>query len=228
MGDDGIYHKGEQRLATIVPVRDDQPQWIRFVQLLAVQVADCGIEIIPRADVPRDDWAVALDWPLKVPPAPTNRGMRFSAGWTSTPDPDFVRNLPLERDHNPYQSRTASTTWDMPAQRAIRCSIRGVRRTTSEERARIYREYQRVVAEDRPVLFAWSAGSFASLGATASSRREGPLATDTSTWWWRARDALRSARPTRKASWRASAGRSRCLVPPRVERLPSRLRRAAL
>ena len=51
------------------------------------------------------------------------------------------------------------------------------------ERARIYQEWQRVVAEDRPVLFAWS-----SLIREARSERlestRGALENDTSTWWW--------------------------------------------
>ncbi len=48
MGDDGIYHKEERRLATTLHVRDDQQQWVRFAELLAVQVEDCGIEIVPQ------------------------------------------------------------------------------------------------------------------------------------------------------------------------------------
>ena len=87
MGDDGIYRKGDERLATIVHVRDDQRQWIRFIELLAVQVADCGIEITPEP-IPRDDWAVALDWPLMVAGVDEQWDATLG-GWVNTPDPDF-------------------------------------------------------------------------------------------------------------------------------------------
>ena len=55
MGDDGIYQKDGRRLATVTHVRDDQQQWIRFLELVAVQVADCGIEVTPQ-QVPREDY----------------------------------------------------------------------------------------------------------------------------------------------------------------------------
>ena len=87
MGDDGIYHKGDERLATIVHVRDDQRQWIRFIELLAVQVADCGIEITPGAG-PTGQIGRALDWPLKVAGV-DERWDATLGGWINAPDPDF-------------------------------------------------------------------------------------------------------------------------------------------
>lgn len=180
MGDDGIYHKREQRLATVVHVRDDQQQWIRFVELLAVQVADCGIEITPQL-VPLDDFFVALDWPLMV------RGVdqqwdAVLSGWINTPDPDFsgifhsraitTPSKPAGFNYIGYESAESDSLLDQ-----------GRATYDQRERARIYREWQRVLAEDRPVLFAWSALIREARSARLQSTR-GPLENDTSTWWW--------------------------------------------
>jgi ABC-type transport system substrate-binding protein len=180
MGDDGIYHKGEQRLATVLHVRDDQQQWIRFVELLAVQVADCGIEITPQ-QVPFDDFIVALDWPLEVAGV-DEQWDAVLAGWITSPDPDFsgifhsreitTPSKPAAFNYMGYSSAESDSLLD-----------RGRATYDQRERARIYREWQEVLAEDRPVLFAWSA----LIREPRSDRLEstiGPLETDTSTWWW--------------------------------------------
>ena len=180
MGDDGTYRKGEQRLATVLHVRDDEQQWIRFVELLAVQVADCGIEITPQP-VPLDDFFVALDWPLMV------RGVdqqwdAVLAAWITSPDPDFsaifhsrsitTPSSPAGFNYMGYESAASDSLLDQ-----------GRATYDQRERARIYREWQRVLANDRPVLFAWSALIREARSNRLESTR-GPLETDTSTWWW--------------------------------------------
>ena len=180
MGDDGVYHMGDQRLATVLYVRDNQPQWVRFAELLAVQVADCGIEITPQP-VPFDDWAAALEWPLTIPGADQPWDATL-AGWVLTADPD-----PIEVFHS-----GAITTPSNPAgfnyfgyDSAESDSLLDQGRATydQEERARVYRQWQEVVAEDRPVLFAWS-GLVREARSNRLESTQGPLATDASTWWW--------------------------------------------
>jgi ABC-type transport system substrate-binding protein len=51
------------------------------------------------------------------------------------------------------------------------------------ERARLYQEFQRVVAEDRPVMYAWSPRVREAVSDRLGST-EGPLPADTSNWWW--------------------------------------------
>ena len=86
VGDDGVYRKGQQRLATMVPVIETLEGHLRFVELLAFQVADCGIEIVPQV-VTREEMNVALTWPL-VPPGGDRPWDAVFAGWGVTPDPD--------------------------------------------------------------------------------------------------------------------------------------------
>ena len=180
LGDDGIYRKGNQRLTTMVPVNEGRPQQVRFLELLAFQVADCGIEIMPQP-MPFDDFFAALDWPLVPPGADQPWDAVFSA-WLTSSDPDFypifhssviaTPDNPQGNNYMGYDSRES----DRLLERA---------RATYDprERARLYREHQRVLAKDRPVLFAWSPRLREPRSERVVSTR-GPLATDTSTWWW--------------------------------------------
>ena len=179
MGDDGVYRKGEQRLATVVHTRDDQPQWIRFVELLAVQVADCGIEITTEL-VPRGDWAVALDWPLMVAGA-DEQWDAIMGGWILGPDPDLsgiFHSRQITTEDNPFDFNYFGYS------SAVSDSLLDQGRATYDqrERARIYREWQQVVAGDRPVLFAWSALIREARSERLQSTR-GPLEDGNSMWW---------------------------------------------
>ena len=179
-GDDGVYRQGDRRLETILHVRDDQPQFIRFVELLAIQVADCGIDLTP-VPVPIDHITVALDWPLTVPGSDEQWDVLLT-GWLTTPDPDFVEifhSRAITTEENPggfnYMGYDSAENDSLLEQ--------GRATYDQRQRARIYREWQGVVAKDRPVLFAWSSV----VREPRSDRMEsthGPVKEDSNTWWW--------------------------------------------
>jgi len=180
LGADGIYRMGDQRLATMVPVLEDQPHAVRFVELLAFQVADCGIEIIPQP-MSFDDFLVTIEWPL-VPPGADQQWDAVFSGWLSGPDPDpsaIYHSSDIATASNPegfnyigYDSQESDSLLDQA-------------RATYDPRlrARLYREQQRIMAEDRPVLFAWSP-RISEVRSDRLESTQGPLSTSTSTWWW--------------------------------------------
>ncbi len=92
-------------------------------------------------------------------------------------------DLPFEQDHdarsNPFGFNYMG--YDSAASDALLDEGRAT--YDQRERARIYREWQEVLAEDRPVLFAWSALIREARTDRLESTR-GPLRTDTSAWWW--------------------------------------------
>ncbi len=192
LGDDGIYRKGNKRLTTMVPVNEGRPQQVRFLELLAFQVADCGIEIVPQP-LPRDDFFGALNWPLRSPGEDQPWDAVFS-GWLTTTDPDFYAifhssviatpDNPEGNNYMGYRSRRSNSLLEQ-----------GRAKYDPRERARLYREHQGILAEDRPVLFAWSPR----VREPRSDRLEstlGPLRNDTSTWWWQLETLfLRSPEP---------------------------------
>jgi len=181
LGDDGIYRMGDRRLTTMIPVRENPgPEHLRFLELLAFQVADCGIEIVAEP-VSLEDLDVALTWPLVSPGADQPWDAVF-AGWLTTLDPDFselyhsraiaTASNPEGGNYMSYASRESDSLLEQ-----------GRATYDPRKRARLYRDLQAILARDRPVLFAWSPR----LREPRSDRLEstrGPLATSTSTWWW--------------------------------------------
>jgi ABC-type transport system substrate-binding protein len=178
-GADGIYQKGDQRLTATVPMLDGQEP-LRFLELLAVQVAECGIEIIPQP-MSYDDFLVALTWPLVAPGEEQPWDAVFS-GWISAPEPDqsaIYHSRAIATESNPegfnyigYASERGDALLDQ------------ARATYDQrERARLYREFQELLAEDRPVMYAWSPRIREARNDRLESTQD-PLASDTSTWWW--------------------------------------------
>jgi len=179
-GDDGIYRIGERRLATTVPVWESRPDFLRFLELLAVQVEDCGIEIVPQP-MSYDDLVAAIEWPLRPPGADQQWDAVFS-GWGTGPDPDpsfIFDSSAIVTESNPLGFNFMG--YDSPESDELLAQARAT--YDLPDRARLYQEHQRILAEDRPILFGWSAllrdARSDRLGST-----QGPLETDTSTWWW--------------------------------------------
>ena len=179
-GDDGIYRKGDLRLSTAVPVSASRPANVRFLELLAFQVAECGIEIVSEV-MPRDTFFAVLNWPYVAP----GGGQPWDAvvsGWITTPDPDVlpifhssVIGTPANPEGNNmmgYASRESDTLLEQ-----------GRATYDPRERARLYREHQRILAEDRPVLFAWSPRIREARSDRLAST-SGLLSTTSGTWWW--------------------------------------------
>jgi peptide/nickel transport system substrate-binding protein len=180
LGEDGIYRKGDLRLTTTVPVLEIRPENIDFLELLAFQVADCGMEIVPQP-LSRDDLFEALTWPL-VPPGAAEPWDAVFTGWVTTPDPDVLpifhssmiatMSNPEGNNYFGYDSRESDAVLE-----AARATY------DTRARARLYEQFQRILAEDRPVLFAWSERIREPRSARLEST-SGPLATTTGTWWW--------------------------------------------
>ncbi len=191
-GDDGIYRKGDQRLTAVVPVREDRPANVRFLELLAFQVAECGIEMVPEP-IAGDDFLAALDWPY-IPPGGDQPWDAVFSGWITTPDPDFlpifhssVIGTPLNPKGNNMMGYASPESDALLEQ--------GRATYDPRERARLYRQHQQILAEDRPLLFAWSPRIREARSDRLESTR-GQLATDTSTWWWQLENlVLRSPEP---------------------------------
>ena len=179
LGDDGIYRQGERRLATTVPMFHVAGV-LRFAELLAVQVADCGIEVVPRP-VSFDEMVEGLTWPL-VPPGADQPADAWLFGWFSGADPDSLdifHSDAIADESDPGGFNVMAYT--SPESDAILEQARAAPDT--RERARLYREHQRILAEDRPVLFAWSPLLHEARSDRLASTA-GPLETDTLNWWW--------------------------------------------
>ena len=150
----GPATRGDEVFSTQVYVRAGQPERIRFMELLRDQVADCGIEI----EVIEGDFATVLLPLLTYPHIPPNADEPYDAyfgGWSTGFDPD-----PFALFHS-----SQCTTEEQPElynyvcwqnEEADRLIDEGLVVSDQEERAAIYQEFEQIVYDEQPYLFAWS------------------------------------------------------------------------
>jgi peptide/nickel transport system substrate-binding protein len=153
LGDDGIYARGGRRLATNIYVLGAEAERVTFMDLVAAQVRDCGIEL----DVVPADQRSVLEPLLHYPHIPKGQKEPFDAifiGWGHGLDPD----------ESTWHSKTISSPEQPDGPNVMGFSDprvddlldRGLTTYDQRERARIYREFQDVLAADQPVMFGWA------------------------------------------------------------------------
>jgi ABC-type transport system substrate-binding protein len=178
-GADGIYTKAGRRLSSDVPVQDGTEHQ-KFVELLAFQVADCGIEIVPLP-LSSEEFDATLSWPLKAPGASKQWDAVFTGNIT-WPDPDL--SAVFRSNYVPSKTSPESLNLMGYDNKSVNELLDRARATYSQpERARIYKEFQLTLASERPILFAWSP-SIREPRSDRLASTTGPLALSTRTWWW--------------------------------------------
>ena len=179
-GDDGIYTREGERLATDVFTSGDDAQRVEFMDLVAEQVRDCGIELTV---IPADTDTVLR--PLGTfPHIPGGYDEPFEAvflGWSHGFDP-----------HDDLWHSRAASSAERPQgfnfmgfanPRVDELLDEGITTYDQRERARIYRELQEVLAEDRPVLFGWAPRVQEALDARIGLT-DGELNLSSRQWFW--------------------------------------------
>lgn len=179
-GPDGVYERQGGRLATEVYVASDFAERIKFMDLVADQVRDCGIELTV---VPADLMTVLR--PLAAfPHIPGGDDEPFDArfiGWGRGFDPHdlLFHSSQISSPELPDGSNFMGFA-DAEVDRLIDA---GITTYDQRERARIYRELQLRLAELRPVLFAWSGRSTEVLDARLGLV-EGEINLASRQWCW--------------------------------------------
>jgi len=146
--------RGDETFSTQVYVRAGQPERIRFMELLRDQVIECGIEI----EVVEADFATVLIPLLTFPHVPPNADGPYDAyfgGWSTGLDPD-----PFALFHS-----SQCTTEEQPElynyvcfqnEAADELIDQGLVVSDQEERSALYQEFEQIVYDEQPYLFAWS------------------------------------------------------------------------
>ncbi|MGQ0608059.1 MAG: ABC transporter substrate-binding protein [Chloroflexota bacterium] len=150
----GPATRGDEVFTTDVYVRAGQPERIRFMELLRDQVIDCGMEL----NVTEGDFATVLLPLLVFPHVPPNADKPYDAyfgGWGTGLDPD-----PFALFHS-----SQCTTEEQPELYNYICFQNdeadalieeGLVVSDQEERAAIYQEFEQIMYDEQPYLFAWS------------------------------------------------------------------------
>jgi ABC-type transport system substrate-binding protein len=178
---DGVATRGDQTFETDVYVRAGRPDRISFMELTRDQVIDCGIKI----NVIEADFATVLLPLLEYPHIAPNAAKPFDAyfgGWGTSLDPD-----PFSLFHS-----SQCTNEDQPDlfnyicfqnEEADRLIDEGLRTSDQAARAEIYKQFEQIMYDEQPYLFAWSDVAREALDTNLQSTA-GELDLSSPLWHW--------------------------------------------
>jgi ABC-type transport system substrate-binding protein len=184
MGDDGVRVDADgRRLETHILLRAGKPDRSKFMQLLADQAKDCGYNLtLEEADF-GTVLLPGLEWPL-IMAGQSEQWDAYFGGWGTSYDPD---------PYSLYHSNNIVTE-DLPDtynyigfsnERADELIEAGLRELDQAKRAEIYQEFEAIMAEELPALWAWSDEERQGLNAALQSDVEWDESVmSTPTWFW--------------------------------------------
>ncbi|MBA3779582.1 MAG: hypothetical protein H0X16_09860 [Chloroflexi bacterium] len=182
-GDDGVYARGTSRLAAEIVLRADIPPAMALVDRIALQLRDCGIELTPRGVDFRDALGMLETFPHVVPGSSEPFDVYFG-GWAMGYDPDVTEIF--------HSSRITSETQGGPPYfnyvgfsdtRVDALLDEGLQTYDQARRTEIYRELQRVLAEEQPYLFVSAIPGREPIDADLATTGE-ELDLESPNWWW--------------------------------------------
>jgi ABC-type transport system substrate-binding protein len=188
-GPDDIYVKGGTRLSAVVPIRRTRADRVKFLRLVEDQVKDCGMEISPLFT---DDLDTVLYWPQLVPGTRRPWDVAFN-GWIDTGGPEDPAMDDTIFDSRHITSATNRDDNNMMGYKnpTVDRLLDGARKTyVLEQRAKFYRQYQTILANERPMLFAYAVRVVEARSDRLTST-EGPLSASSRTWWWQLDDLVK-------------------------------------
>jgi ABC-type transport system substrate-binding protein len=184
LGADGVYVKAGRRLSTVVAVRAGFPQRRRWLELVANEVRECGIEL-KAAEVPFADIVHMLDVYPHVNAAAPEARRPFDAyfgGFNTTAEPDPYRLYYSAECSSAERSSTFNyICYQSPVVDSL--ILAGRAETDPTRRAAIYQQYAMTLAQDLPVIYAWSDIAREGISATLGTTASGGLRLDTPTWF---------------------------------------------
>jgi len=184
MGDDGVrVNADDKRLETHILLRAGKPDRSKFMQLTASQAKDCGFNLtLEEADF-GTVLLPGLEWPL-VMAGQSDQWDAYFGGWGTSYDPDpyslyhssniVTEDLPDTYNYIGFSNERADELIEM-----------GLAELDQAKRADIYKEFEAIMAEELPALWAWSDEAREGLGASVTGAVEwDDSVMSTPTWFW--------------------------------------------
>jgi peptide/nickel transport system substrate-binding protein len=186
LGADGVYAKEGRRLSTVVAVRAGFPERTRWLELVAGQVRECGIDLrleeVSFAAIVR-----MLDvYPhINAADAGAEAPRPFDAyfgGFNTTVEPDPFR---LYHSTECSSAERSSTFNYICYQNPVVDGLIDTGRieTDPTRRADIYHQYSIALSQDLPVIYAWSDLAREGIRSSVATTAAGGLRLDTPTWF---------------------------------------------
>jgi ABC-type transport system substrate-binding protein len=178
---DGPATRDGVEFVTDVYVRAGRPDRIAFMELTRDQVIDCGIQL----NVIEGDFATVLLPLLTFPHIPPNATKPFDAyfgGWSTSLDPDPFSLFHSSQCTNEEQPDLFNYVC-FQNDRADELIDEGLVISDQEERAAIYQEFEQIMFDEQPYLFAWSDVAREALDVNMESTA-GELELGSPLWAW--------------------------------------------
>lgn len=184
MGEDGVRVNADgKRLETHILLRAGRPDRTRFMQLAADQIKDCGFNLtLEEADF-ASVLLPGLEWPL-VMAGQSDQWDAYFGGWGTSYDPD-----PYSLWHSSLcldESQPATYNYIcFQNERADELIEAGLKELDQAKRAEIYKEFEAIMADELPYLWAWSDEAREGLNVAVSGDNEWTGEVMSSpTWFW--------------------------------------------
>jgi len=191
---DGVREKDGRPLASHILLRAGKPDRSKFMHLLAEQVRDCGFELTFE-EVDFSLMWVGLSWPLKFS-GQDEQWDAYFGGWGTWYDPD-----PFSLWHS-----SNCVTADKPDRlnyicfqdkRADELIEAGQVELDQARRAQIYQEFEMIMAQELPYLWAWSDQAIEGLAEDVHGADEWTEdVMSTPTWFWELEKVRKGGFPT--------------------------------
>jgi ABC-type transport system substrate-binding protein len=178
-GVDGIYQKGSNRLAATIYLRHDTQDRVKFVEILALQARQCGMDLQPSQGDFGSDLSSISEWPNHAPGTDRPFDLYFygwAAGWDPLSDNFGSSGITTEAQGvgANFGGFSDPRIDDLLARMETTYGLAA--------RADLFGQYQEILAQQQPALFAW----FSTWGeATAAGIRtvDGPIDLDLPLWY---------------------------------------------
>jgi peptide/nickel transport system substrate-binding protein len=182
-GEDGIYARDGVPLAADILTRADDAQRITMADLIALQARECGMDLRSRP-APRGDLSVPgfFLYPHLLPGTDQPFDL-YLGGFSNTADPGpfvwLVSSQVTDAEHP--DGFNIGGFADPVVDRLVEAAMATY---DQAERARLYRDAQREVAAQVPLVFLWADTSFDAMRAAVTTV-DGPLDLEAPNWTWR-------------------------------------------
>jgi ABC-type transport system substrate-binding protein len=191
---DGVREKDGRPLSSHILLRAGKPDRTKFMRLLTEQVRDCGFDLT-QEEVDFSLMWVGLEWPL-IMTGQDEQWDAYFGGWGGGYDPDpyslwHSSNCVTEEKPDRYNYICFQD------ERADELIEAGVRELDQEARAAIYQEFEMIMAEELPYLWAWSDVSREGLRSDINGAQEWTEEVmSTPTWYWELEKIHKGGFPT--------------------------------
>jgi ABC-type transport system substrate-binding protein len=180
MGADGVYAREGRRLSADIVVPASDPVRTTFLDRVAEQAKDCGFEINALKLDSDTVLGPVLTYPHLVPG--TNKpvdGVLITFAHGFDPDDPSWDSKNVSSADNPagfnFMGFADPEVDDLLAQ--------GIATYDQRDRARIYRQFQEVLAREQPVLFAWGNRTREAIDSHIRLT-DGRINLSSRMWWW--------------------------------------------